>query len=71
MRIGEGKDSDDALIVTVKLESGRFDSTIRVPLFATAEQRDKFIGAWFKLMEEGIKMGVPDRKEDKDGSEVH
>jgi hypothetical protein len=45
------------LNVKVWLTSGKFESSISVPLFASQEQRDEFVDAWFEMMIRGIRMG--------------
>lgn len=50
-------DQADAVIVTVRLRSGRFESSIEVPLFCSKGERDAFVEAWLLLMVAGINCG--------------
>lgn len=50
-------DDDDVLIVTARLRSGRFESSIQVPLMAPDEEKHRFIDAWMTLMEAGVRCG--------------
>jgi hypothetical protein len=51
-------DEVDVLEVRIRLRSGRFESSIEVPLKGTKAQREEFIESWFKLMESGIRIGT-------------
>jgi len=51
------EEKGDALILSVKLLSGRFDSSIQVPLKCTDEERKAFVDAWLVLIEAGVKCG--------------
>lgn len=55
-------DKDDSVILSVRLASGRFESSIQVPLFASDDEKQTFVEAWLKLMEAGIKCGREHRK---------
>lgn len=55
-------EEEDALIMSIKLRSGRFESSISVPLFTTDAERQAFVESWFKMMEAGIKCGNEYRK---------
>lgn len=48
---------DDTVIMSIKLRSGRFESSIEVPLFATEEEKKEFVEKWLDLMAVGIKIG--------------
>lgn len=50
-------EEDDSLILSVRLASGRFESSIQVPLFATDAEKEAFVDAWMKLMEAGVRCG--------------
>lgn len=54
-------DADDTLIMSVKLRSGRFESSIEVPLYATDDERKEFIEQWLNLMGAGIRCGQQHR----------
>ena len=43
--------------VKVWLTSGRFESSISVPLMASDDERRRFIDAWCDLMIAGVKLG--------------
>lgn len=47
----------DAIVLSVRLKSGGFESHIEVPVHATRAEIDKFMSAWLELMDAGIKMG--------------
>jgi hypothetical protein len=48
-------DKDDILTVTMKLASGKFESSISVPLFADKEAKQRFVESWLDLMVAGLK----------------
>lgn len=48
---------DDSIILSIRLASGRFESSIQVPLFVTDEERAQFVDNWLNMMEAGIKCG--------------
>lgn len=50
-------EKNDVLIVSLRLESGRFESTVRVPLFAKYEDKQEFVDRWLLLMESVLKCG--------------
>jgi hypothetical protein len=52
---------DDAVILSVALVSGRFESSITVPLHCTDAERKGFIDAWLNLMDAGVKAGKEHR----------
>lgn len=54
----------DSLIVTARLRSGLFESTIEVPLGCTKAQQDAFIEAWLSLMAAGIMCGQAQKQND-------
>ena len=45
---------EDGIILSVKLKSGGFESSLEVPVSATEDERDRFVMAWLKLMEAGL-----------------
>ena len=47
-------DETDSVIVDVRLRSGKFHSTIEVPLLCSKPQRDAFVEAWLNLMAVGL-----------------
>lgn len=49
------EDKDDVLTVTMKLASGKFESSISVPLFADLNAKQRFIESWLDLMAAGLK----------------
>lgn len=51
----EVKDEDDVLIVSCRLKSNRFESTIQIPLFAPDDDKKQFVEAWLNLMEVGLR----------------
>jgi hypothetical protein len=55
------KEEDDVLIMHLKLASGRFESSIQIPLHSADEDKKKFVEAWLSLMEMGLKCS-PNRK---------
>lgn len=46
----------DAVILSVKLRSGGFESSIECPVNATRADMDDFVASWLKLMEMGLKI---------------
>lgn len=57
LKQGEIAQEDDSIIMSIKLKSGRFESSIEVPLFATDEERKEFVNQWLNLMEAGLRCG--------------
>lgn len=51
------EENEDILVMSIRLESGRFSSEIRVPLFANEADKERFVEQWFKMMEAGIACG--------------
>jgi hypothetical protein len=43
--------------MSVELKSGRFSSSIEIPLFATDDAKKAFIDSWLSLMEAGLQVG--------------
>jgi hypothetical protein len=56
------RDEEDTVILAVRLKSGRFESSIECPLFASDKERQNFVDAWLKMMEAGLKMGRSNRE---------
>jgi hypothetical protein len=54
-------DRDDILTVTIKLASGKFESSISIPLFSDDEAKKRFVDTWLALMEAGLKCRAPER----------
>jgi len=54
-------DEGDSLIVTVRLASGRFESTIQIPLMANDVDKKRFVESWLDLMAAGVKCGTGER----------
>jgi hypothetical protein len=50
-------DKPDSIIMSVRLRSGKFESSIEVPMYATPSEMKEFVMAWLQLMEHGIKIG--------------
>jgi len=48
-------DREDSIILSVKLRSGAFDSSIEVPLNYTDAERGAFVDAWLSLMAAALK----------------
>lgn len=62
------RDTDeDVLIVSVKLASGRFETSSRIPLSADLNTLDKTLDSAFMLVEFSIRAAVDVRKAGKDG----
>ncbi len=59
------KDEDDVLIMSLRLASGKFESSIQVPLHASDEEKKAFIDSWLTVMEAGLRCGSGRRKESK------
>lgn len=45
------------MILSVRLANGHFESSIQIPITATAAERDAFVLAWLGLMDAGVKVG--------------
>jgi hypothetical protein len=58
-------EKDDVLIMSIRLASGRFESSIQVPLFASKEEREEFVAQWLNLMEAGLRCGQQNRAKAK------
>lgn len=58
----EGDDDSDTLVMSVKLRSGRFESTIEVPLFASENEAKAFVEQWMELMKMGLSLGKANRE---------
>jgi len=51
------KPVEDVIILSCRLKSGLFESSIEVPLYASVEEMDRFVQAWLAMMDQGIKIG--------------
>lgn len=51
-------DKDDVVIVSIQLKSGKFNSTIQVPLYATEERKREFVESWLSLMGMALKFNL-------------
>jgi hypothetical protein len=60
--VKEIEEKDDMLIMSVRLASGRFESSIQVPLFATEDEKREFVDQWCGLMLAGLKCGQSHRR---------
>lgn len=58
---------DDSIIMSVRLKSGLFASSIEVPVYSTQEQREEFVAQWLLMMEAGLRVGQSNRKARTDG----
>lgn len=47
----------DSIILSVRLRSGKFESSIEVPMYATPAEMREFAMTWLQLMDQGIKLG--------------
>ena len=54
--------SGDTVIISVKLRSGAFESTIEVPIGATKAEFDQFKRSWLAMMMAGIEAGRNTRR---------
>lgn len=48
------EDKDDTLIMSIRLKSNRFESTIEIPLYSSEGERQAFIEQWLVLMQAGL-----------------
>lgn len=48
-------DEDDVLTITMRLASGRFESSISIPLLSSKESQQRFVESWLDLMAAGLK----------------
>ncbi len=51
------EEKEEVLVITARLESGKFESTIRIPLNSSEQQQKEFIESWLALMATGLKLG--------------
>ena len=56
-------DENDAIILSCRLKSGKFESSIEVPMYASQEEMNEFALRWLSMMDAGIKIGQKNRKE--------
>ena len=56
-------DDTDAIILSCRLKSGKFESSIEVPLYATQAEMNDFAKRWLDMMHAGIKIGQGHKKE--------
>lgn len=50
--------ADDILILSVKLKSGRFESSLTVPFPSDREAHEKSMAAWVEMVKTGFKVGA-------------
>ena len=55
-------DENDTIIMAIKLRSGRFESSIEVPLYSDDADKKNFIEQWLLMMEAGLKIGRANRE---------
>lgn len=48
-------DEDDVLTMSLSLKSGRFESTVSVPLRASEDDKRRFVDSWLNLMVAGLR----------------
>lgn len=48
-------DEDDVLTMTIRLASGKFESSISIPLLSDEQAKRRFVDTWLTLMAEGLK----------------
>jgi hypothetical protein len=58
-------DADDVLIIEMKLLSGRFSSSIQIPLLSSNDAKREFVAQWLKLMEVGLRCNPSKEKADE------
>lgn len=51
-------DRTDVVVLSVSLESGRFKSEMRVPLFGEPEDKQKAVEAWCDFMTAAFRIGA-------------
>ncbi len=56
------EDATDAIILSVRLRSGAFESSIEVPLDGTRDEFNELVGSWLELMASGIRIGKRGRE---------
>lgn len=47
----------DSIILSCRLKSGQFESSIEVPLYSSREELDRFVMSWLAMMDQGVKIG--------------
>lgn len=50
-------DENDSIILSCRLKSGKFESSIEVPLYATQAEMNEFAAQWLQMMYLGVKIG--------------
>ena len=50
--------AEDQLILSVKLKSGRFESSLTVPFPSDKETHEKSPAAWMEMVKTGFKVGA-------------
>ena len=48
----------DTVILSVALESGRFKSELRVPLFGAPDDTERAMGQWVQFIQTGFAIGA-------------
>ncbi len=48
--------SGDTIVLSVRLKSGGFESSIELPIDATPERRDACVKQWLGMMQAGLAM---------------
>ena len=66
MKPSTSEDNEEVLVITARLKSGRFESSIQIPLMSSSKQeQDVFVESWLALMAAGIKCGSARKKDTK------
>jgi len=51
-------DKPDVVVLSVKLESGDFECSLRMPIDATSDEMNRTVASWLVLIETGLKIGA-------------
>lgn len=51
-------EADDVLILSVRLKSGKFESSLQVPLFAGTDAKQDAVDKWLAMIRFGFETGA-------------
>jgi hypothetical protein len=55
---GENAMTEDLLTLSVKLKSGRFESSLTIPFPSDKDTHEKSLAAWTQMVQTGFKIGA-------------
>ena len=62
-RVADMSEEIEVVVASIHLKSGRFQSSVELPLNCSETEKRRFIEAWLALMAAGLKC-VPPQQED-------